>query len=57
MSDSEKVNALIGAVQDLLRSASWYPDDEYAAPEMTVSSQAVIACDLACAALVNGASA
>lgn len=57
MSDSEKVDALIEAVQDLLHSASWYPDGEYGTPEMTVSSQAVIACDLACAALVNGASA
>ena len=57
MSDSEKVDALIDAVCDLLRSASWYPADEYGAPEMTVSSQAVIACDLACAALVNGDSA
>lgn len=57
MSDSEKVDALIDAVCDLLRSASWYPEDEYGTREMIVSSEAVIACDLACAALVNGASA
>ena len=53
MSDADKVDALIDAVGDLLRTASWYPDDEYGTPEMIVDSRAVIAMDLACAALIE----
>jgi len=51
--NDELVEALIDAVADVLRAASWYPDDEYGTPEMTAPSSLVIAMDLAYEALIQ----
>lgn len=53
MSDEEQVGALVDAVCAVLLSASWHPEDDIGSSQMTVDSQAVMAMDLACNALIQ----